>query len=176
RCDAVIFAACANTFIIEYSPWPGVSRSKSATSPRSRAQGKEPAATIRPLLARRAVYGIYRGERRPFSPSIQRSRGRCRSLRRRRYASEQARTNAQSGRLENRTTWQNTVGFHHERLLNGPARNHSAVRLIKDILAVCWNCGQSTRPVIVVLLGVVWPAIMAFATFKTDITGVKPEE
>src|SRR5262249_17739988 len=66
RCDAVIFAACANTFIIEYSPWPGVSRSKSATSPRSRAQGKEPAATIRPLLARRAVYGIYRGERRPF--------------------------------------------------------------------------------------------------------------
>jgi hypothetical protein len=30
--------------------------------------------------------------------------------------------------------------------------------------------------VIVVLLGVVWPAIMAFAAFKTDITGVKPEE
>jgi hypothetical protein len=28
----------------------------------------------------------------------------------------------------------------------------------------------------VVLLGVVWHAMMAFATFKTDITGVKPEE
>jgi hypothetical protein len=28
----------------------------------------------------------------------------------------------------------------------------------------------------IVLLGVGWPAIMAFATFKTDITGVKPEE
>jgi hypothetical protein len=30
--------------------------------------------------------------------------------------------------------------------------------------------------VLVVLLGVVWPANVAFATVKTDITGVKPEE
>ncbi|MGA6929614.1 MAG: hypothetical protein WBZ35_09780 [Pseudolabrys sp.] len=90
---------------------------------------------------------------------------------------EQARANAQPGRLENRTTWQNTLGFRHERLLNGPARKCSAVRLIKDILAVCWNCGRSTRPVIGVLLGGrVERAIAARATFKVVITGVKPEE
>src|SRR5262249_50348255 len=167
----------ANTFIIEYSPCPGVSRSKIRPVPEEPCTRKRTGRDDSPGFgAPSRLRNIKRGTS-PFlaqysALQMALSAAACAGA----DMPENKPADAQSGRLENHTTRQNSVGFGHERLLNGPARKHSAVRLIKDILAVCWNCGQSTRPVIVVLLGVVWPAIMAFAAFKTDITGVKPEE
>ena len=56
--------------------------------------------------------------------------------------------------FENGATGQGGIGFAHKHLPNGHGHNRLAGGLIKDNLAVCWNGGQFTRPMELVLLGV----------------------
>ena len=48
--------------------------------------------------------------------------------------------------------------------------------LIKDKLAVCWNGGQFTRPMELVLLGVAQGALSRARGVEGDAAGAKPEE
>jgi hypothetical protein len=83
---------------------------------------------------------------------------------------------AQSGAFENGATWQGGIGFAHRHLPNDGGHNRLAGGLIKDNLAVCWNGGQFTRPMELVLLGVEQGALSSARGVEGDAAGAKPEE
>ena len=78
--------------------------------------------------------------------------------------------------FENGATGQGGIGFAHKHLPNGHGHNRLAGGLIKDNLAVCWNGGQFTRPMELVLLGVERGALSRARGVEGDAAGAKPEE
>jgi hypothetical protein len=97
-------------------------------------------------------------------------------LRAYRQARQKSNADAQSGAFENGATGQGGIGFAHRYLPNGDGRNRLAGGLIKDNLAACWNGGQFTRPMELVLLGVEQGALSRVRGVEGNAAGAKPEE